>query len=123
MRARHIRRAPPGAADGPADLSEGEARSTTTRATPARITQPSAADLAMDSVSDHDPHSSRSTWPRLHTRDHGEDHGESRKTKVIAGTVAGVGMLLFAGVALIWYMVWKERQRRKRAREIARTRS
>lgn len=59
-----------------------------------------------------------STSPaRLQPRDHDDEH-ESPKIKIVAGTVAGVGMLLLGGLALIWYMMWKRRRRRQRMRAL-----
>ena len=57
----------------------------------------------------------------LHSRHH-EDKHESRTTKVVAGTVAGMGLLLLGGLVLIWYMVWNQRRRRKRERALQQAR-
>lgn len=122
MRILRIRRAQLGGA-GETSSADRDSRSTTTTV----ITHDSAADRSPAplgsalplAISDSD---SVSTGSALYPRHH-EDKHESRTTKVVAGTVAGVGMLLLGGIALICFMVWRQRRRRKREHAYQQARS
>lgn len=114
MRVRRIRRAQLGGAGETSSFADSRGSRTTT-------THNSAADRlpAFGSTSVSYP---VSFGPTLHSRHH-EDKHESRTAKIVAGTVAGVGMLLLGGLLLIWYMIWNKRRHWKRERALQLARS